>query len=698
MPLLPKLSSLFHFVAFLAAITFLGLFVVLYFNSTYPLVSSEHSNPSQWYRELRNYTVLQERNSGQWSNELNTVRMSTANNLNTAVTTSVMNILINNSFSSIEHSRRNGSNATVELVDAPPSYNTSPRQLPSHVSVTDINVPTSLYGRTEESGTVVTNPTPPPSLGAIPGVLQRRTVDVRNSHAVAQLPGSQESSVSVIHSKGSIDPQQLVQSYLQTSEPVLDKFRSIHRYTQHDVQTSGGQEVLWKNRESQLLIQSNAAGKAVDTPLTQGYVSMPYIPPPNNLKALPVNLVASSASSQSTGKGFVLAVAYYEQQSMGSRNLFQMQCWAKHSGLTVVKPVMKDSNLRTSLDMQLQQTNLKFEDHFNLNQWNQYVEKEGYAPLVEWRDFLVKAPKKVILVQFKYSSVTLLKSRQRAGESLLHSPQGDRYKSGCDSNWPTVVEISFLKARGFTVVRRVCFNFYYGDQLTLGEFNKHLLGDLTNFNDVTVIMDMWRGFGSAQRVLIKDICSNVVRLQEYVAPSDRVIADANRYIKSYLGGGPYMAIMGRLEMSLLTTHKRVPVIPFCLQETLKQWEAFKEDVHLEKTFLSIDIGKYGTKKYRSNVEPSLSAEVIKFFVGVFGSSMTFEQWERRFVTVSHVKDAGYIGLLQKTIVTRAKCILFVGGGAFQRHALHLYQGLHPNQEEQCVRVVKPCTSATKFEL
>jgi len=228
-----------------------------------------------------------------------------------------------------------------------------------------------------------------------------------------------------------------------------------------------------------------------------------------------------------------------------------------------------------------------------------------------------------------------------------HSPQGDRYKSGCDSNWPTVVEISFLKARGFTVVRRVCFNFYYGDQLTLDEFNKHLLGDLTNFNDVTVIMDMWRGFGSAQRVLIKDICSNVVRLQEYVAPSDRVIADANRYIKSYLGGGPYMAIMGRLEMSLLTTHKRVPVIPFCLQETLKQWEAFKEDVHLGKPFLSIDIGKYGTKKYRSNVEPSLSAEVIKFFVGVFGSSMTFEQWERRFVTVSHVKDAGYIGLATK---------------------------------------------------
>ena len=645
---------------------------------------SGHSNPSRWYGAVHNHTPFQERNSGQRSNKLNT-RNSTASDLNSAVTTSVMNIsTVSDHFSGSDDSRRSGSNATLVLNDAPASSNTSPpRKLSSHGSVTDLNLPTSLPMRTEEAGAAVTGPTPLPSLLSIP---QRRSVDVESGHVVAQMPESQESSVDVVYSNGSL-----------TSEPVLDK---IHRPTQHPVQT-GGQETLWRNGESQSLIQSSVAGKAIGTPVTQGYVATPFISPQNIGRASQANLhatITNGASSQSTRKGFVLAVAYYEQQSMGSRNLFLMQCWAKLSGLSVVKPFMKDSNLRTPLDVQLQQTMLKFEDHFNLNQWNKYVEKEGYAPLVEWRDFLVRAPKKVILAQFKYSSVTLLKSRQRAGESLLHSPQGDRYKSGCDSNWPTAVELSFLKSRGFTVVRRVCFNFYYGDQLTLDEFNKHLLGDYTNFNDVTVIMDMWRGFGSAQRVLIKDICSNVVRVQEHVALSDRIIGDANRYIKSYLGGGPYMAIMGRLEMSLLTTHKRVPVIPFCLQETLKQWEAFKKDVHIESTFLSIDVGKYGTKKYRSNVEPSLSVEVIKFFVGVFGNSMTFEQWERRFVTVSRVKDAGYIGLLQKAIVIRAKCILFVGGGAFQRHALHLYQELHRNPDEQCVRVVKPCTSANKLEL
>lgn len=380
---------------------------------------------------------------------------------------------------------------------------------------------------------------------------------------------------------------------------------------------------------------------------------------------------------------------------MGSRNLFQLQCWASLSGLRVVKPVMKDSNLRTPLDVQLQQTMLRFEDHFNLDQWSRYTRQEGYAPLVEWKEFLAKAPRNVILVQFGYSSVTLLKARQRAGEQLLHPPQGDRYKSGCESNWPTGNEVAFLKSRGFSIVRKVCFNFYYGDQLTLEEFNKHLLGNRTSFSDVTVVMDMWRGFGSAQRVLIKDVCATVARVQEHVAPSDRIFRDADRYIKSYLHGRPYLAIMGRLEMSMLTTRKKVP---FCLQETLKQWEAFKTDVGLQTTFLSIDIGKYGSKKFRSNVEASLSIEVAKFFRGLFGSLMTSKQWEKQFVTVSQVRDAGYIGLLQKVIVTRAQCILFVGGGAFQRHALHLYQELHHSPGEQCVRVVRPCTSSNKFEL
>ena len=685
-PTLPKLSILFSLLTFLAAIVILGSSTTLYIiNNKYSLT---YTGALKWREEVHSYVLLQEQDADQWQGGVFQEQVSR----NSVVKSTTDDAIVNQNSSN--QLRKNATHDNyIKLNPA------SLQSLASLASVSDLPSPVKL--KTEGEGT--TAPTPPSTPTR---VLQ----NVATKHGRVIIPTSQQTlpvgdgaSESPVISSVSLQVQhnerdKHLQTNLQTSEPLPDQLTSPQ---QPQLQTSDRQDL---NEKTEQRLRVHADDKRqISSPLLSQM--LPYVSPTNNMLMSPLNSVRAQPvvhgaqdtlqSSSHPGNGFVLSVSYYEQQSMGSRNLFQLQCWASLSGLRVVKPVMKDSNLRTPLDVQLQQTMLRFEDHFNLDQWSRYTRQEGYAPLVEWKEFLAKAPRSVILVQFGYSSVTLLKARQRAGEQLLHPPQGERYKSGCESNWPTGNEVAFLKSRGFSIIRKVCFNFYYGDQLTLEEFNKHLLGNRTSFSDVTVVMDMWRGFGSAQRVLIKDVCATVARVQEHVAPSDRILRDADRYIKSYLHGRPYLAIMGRLEMSMLTTRKKVP---FCLQETLRQWEAFKTDVSLQTTFLSIDIGKYGSKKFRSNVEPSLSMEVAKFFRGLFGSLMTSKQWEKQFVTVSQVRDAGYIGLLQKVIVTRAQCILFVGGGAFQRHALHLYQELHRSPGEQCVRVVRPCTSSNKFEL
>ena len=397
-------------------------------------------------------------------------------------------------------------------------------------------------------------------------------------------------------------------------------------------------------------------------------------------------------------KGYVLAVNYYEQQSMGSRNLFQLQCWARQLGLAVVKPVMKDSFLLTPLDQHQQQTFLKFEDSFDLNEWTLQSSISQFAPLVEWSEFLSNAPRNVILVSYNYPSVSVLKTRQKAGEPVLQDHIGERYKSGCSSKWPTSSQLSFLGSNGFHVVRTVCFNFYFGDQLTIDEFNTHLLGEHRASN-VTIIMDMWRGLGTGQRVLIKDTCFTTYPINEHIKLSSRLLGDASRYIEAHLGGQPFIAVMGRLEMTLLTVHKKdQPIVPYCLKEIVSELELFKKDTGLSATFLSIDIGKYGSKKWRARVDPDLRHDFSSLVQNIYGPSASISSWERTFEDIAMTKDAGYIGLLQKAIVTQAKCVLFVGGGAFQRHALHLYRQLHTRKEEQCLRVVNSCTSPTKFRL
>ena len=411
--------------------------------------------------------------------------------------------------------------------------------------------------------------------------------------------------------------------------------------------------------------------------------------------AVPAKQIPNAHSSGLTERGYVLAANYYEQQSMGSRNMFLLQCWAQRLDLLVVKPVMKGSKLMTPLDNQEQRTMLKFEDSFNLTEWNQRSQMLNHAPLVEWGEFLRKAPRKVVLVKFEHPSVSLLKSRRKAGEGILHQPEGDRYKSGCRSKWPSKADLSFMTSKGFKVVRNICFNFFFGDELSVEEFHQHLLGDLVA-KEVTIIFEIWRGLGSPQRVLVKNACPGSFPIQEYISPSEKLLQDASRYIRAYLSGGAYMAVMGRLEMPLVTMHKKFPVVPFCLEETLSQWKLFQEETHLEKTFLSIDIGKYGSWRFRYHLDSDISKKFTDFVSTIFDGSMTEKEWEKTFEAVSRVKDAGYIGLLQKVIVTRAKCVLFVGGGAFQRHALHLYKQLHPNPEDQCIRVVKSCTNSAKF--
>ena len=417
--------------------------------------------------------------------------------------------------------------------------------------------------------------------------------------------------------------------------------------------------------------------------------------PPNEIHQGPPSMTPHQDSPNVIHQGYILAVNYYEQQSMGSRNLFQLQCVANYLGLTVVKPVVKDSFLRTPLDDDSQKIFLKFEDCFDLEEWKAHAERGGHAPIVDWDVFVSKAPRKVILVQFKHPPLSVLKERKKLG-SVHQGLHDEQYKRGCNSNWPKSKELSFLESKGFQIVRRACFNFYNGDQLTLKEFDQHLRSGYSN-ESVTIIMDMWRGLGSGQRVLIQDTCTRTYPVQEFIQPSQRLLNDAKAYVQTYMLNVPYIAVMGRFEMSLLTLQGAKKVsLPLCLKETLLELLKFRNDSHIDGTFVSVDLGKYGSKKWRTKMDPQLSQDFDDFVSSAYSQRISRVEWESSFEKIARTKDAGYIGLLQKVIVSQADCILFVGGGAFQRHALHLYRNSHKNPA--CVRVVQACTKSSMMIL
>lgn len=408
--------------------------------------------------------------------------------------------------------------------------------------------------------------------------------------------------------------------------------------------------------------------------------------------------------------GFVVAMRIYEQQTMASGNLIQLQCWAKLLNMAVVKPFTKDSLFSTPLDETKHYTMLTLDETFDMDDWSQHTARLGYAPLVDWDYFVQNAPRDVIIVQIKYPTLTHVRSIHSKGLPFPHPPSGEEYKEGCRFKMVSSGKVSTtLKALSFRIVRKVCFNFLTGDELSLKQFHADILGEYKP-GEVTIIIDEWRGIKENQRILIKDdFCKQDLTYREHLRPSQHLLANAQAYTERFLqntdavisnsntANKDYLAIIARYEMTGLTrsmTKDGDPhaIIPYCLGLTLRTMEEMQRKTGLSNVFLSIDIGKYGSrsfllKRYFNHLED------MEAFVGkVYRGKMDIHAWEKTFETVTHITDGGYIAMLQQVLVVKAKCIIFVGGGSFQRHAFNLYSKLHPDERDRCYKVIEKCTT------
>ena len=387
----------------------------------------------------------------------------------------------------------------------------------------------------------------------------------------------------------------------------------------------------------------------------------------------------------------------YEQQTMASGNLLQLQCWASMLNMSVVKPFMSSSTLSTPLEASRHTRMLNFGDVFNESHWQEHAALHGYLPLVEWSEWMEKGPRQVIAVQLRYPLLSATKKKHTDGSEFIHAATSDFSKQGCTFKFILGKNQKSLATKGFRIVRRVCFNFLNGDEFTLAQFRERVFGRLRP-HQVSVVLGEWRGIGEPQRILIREkICKEEHPFRERVRPSGRLVWDAKQYAQRYLASGNYVAVIARFEMTGLTRQVSTSddnhsEIPLCIKLTLQELKKLRRDTGTNTTFLAVDIGRYGSISFQKKKYFNHFSEMVGFVREVYGGKMGLREMEAALERVSGVRDAGYIAILQQLIVTRAKCILFVGGGSFQRHALHIYQQLHPQQEEQCVHVVSKCTS------
>ena len=135
-------------------------------------------------------------------------------------------------------------------------------------------------------------------------------------------------------------------------------------------------------------------------------------------------------------------------------------------------------------------------------------------------------------------------------------------------------------------------------------------------------------------------------------------------------------------------------ITTCIVKIISLWREMVQESGVEATFISTDIGKYGSSGIRMSKQ--VPEDASKLFHAIKNS--TLQNYDKTFaaVTGENSNEKGYISVLQKALASRAKCLLLVGGGSYQAHTLHLYKQLHP--KEQCVKIIAERSEANNRDL
>ena len=406
----------------------------------------------------------------------------------------------------------------------------------------------------------------------------------------------------------------------------------------------------------------------------------------------PTSTVTDDGKTNGDHGGVVLALDFYEQLTMSTGHLAHLQCWSRTLGpsMSVATPFVRHSLLTLPFDED--EHMLPLEDIIDIDMWqNHTAHEDGLSPLMGWDEFLASAPKDLIVVIIRYSSLGVTRVKGSPGSR----PLGERYKTGCKQSGLNPVQQRFFDKNGFKTVRSVCVNYLESEDCpNLESFNSHILGEFDS-SKVSIFIDEWRGLAEPQRINLINftLCRGQENFRRYIFPSKKILRDADSYIQTYFPSGKFLSVIVRFEMTWITSKKTVEErIPYCTHLILHELSTLRRDLGINNTFLSVDIGKYGSNTFSKRNYYGGFENISHFLESVYGGTLKVGEWEKTFDGVSGIADSGYNGMLQKTIAMKASCVLFSGGGSYQRNGLQIYKRLHSRETEQCVHVVKECTS------
>lgn len=408
--------------------------------------------------------------------------------------------------------------------------------------------------------------------------------------------------------------------------------------------------------------------------------SLPLIPPPLQ-------------------SGYVVTVSYNGQQSAGVRSMISQACWVgtSHLPMKILEPFFVDSFVE-SIPTEAVQNQAKYmSDYYDIDHFKNALRRLGYAQLTSWENFIENAPRNVIYVRTQNAVIWNLEHMEPVKVLWDAEEKSNCYRPMADDKLNYLLE-----KHDFCIVR--VLKIFPTTIVAFTEEETQVVFNGWRPESVTLIFEKWLGaWHIAPTFNSTSVCENAHErtLKGNLLPSQKLVGDAIEYERKFSNdGNPFkVAVMLRSEhiMRNMEPTTMRENLQHCLSEVTEVTKKLQLYSGSTQAFLTSDIGRYGSTAFNTVRFQTFNlgrkeafAMVHDTVVSLFGKKMTFTQWENTFEEATGgVTDRGYIASLQRTLASRADCIVLVGGGQFPKLGLLQYMENHRNQtfDEWCIHLV-----------
>ena len=416
----------------------------------------------------------------------------------------------------------------------------------------------------------------------------------------------------------------------------------------------------------------------------------------NEYSSSKFNLTTHTVHGESYG--YVVAESLCGQQGAGIQALMSLQCWAASFSLPIriLEPLLSNTTFVSIASAKHpKSTFLRFSDLFDIQYFNRISASLGYAVLGTREDFFTAAPRDVIFVEMKkVEKNTSMDQRIPQVVWTADSKQNGDHNCyqfrGMHAQMEQLTKEHFCIIRIIKAAQSVQNSYIFSDK----DLRKVIYGN-KHPQHVTLIFSLWKTPWYVSNNELEDPywCKHtgIGSKKEQFIPSPRLMADVTYYEERFLDSSNEVAVMLRLEHMtefLKEQHSAKKwTIDRCLNEVFR---VTREKQTSGYPMVTLDVGRFGSAAmnflHRKEM-PKLMEKSIQLLTSLFDNKRTFEEWEESFTKATGTEHSGYIAALQRTLASRTKCLILVGGGTFQDLALKDYIKYHPNKADRCVELI-----------